>query len=185
MSNQLVGIAATAQLLDGRFVSLRPLGAEDAEATVALHQHLSDYDRYFRFFTLNQINLNELVGKMTEPAQGHCAVGAFDADRLIGVANYVVVHDDPKAAEIAVAVAHEDHSLGVGTALLRHLAQLARARGVERFVADVLGENQLMLTVFFDLGWPCKSKGCGSVRHLEIELPDRLDETPTAANAIA
>ena len=185
MGNQLVECSATAQLLDGRFVSLRRLGADDANAVLALHQHLSDYDRYFRFFTLNQIDLDQLVRKMTKPAQGQCAVGAFDADRLIGVANYVVVHDDPKAAEIAIAVAHEDHSLGVGTALLRHLAQVARARGIERFVADVLGENQLMLTVFFDLGWPCKPRGCGSVRHLEIELPDRLAEAPTAANAIA
>ena len=172
MSNQLMEFAATAQLLDGRFVSLRPLSADDTKAALALHQHLSDYDRYFRFFTLNQIDLDQLVRKMTEPAQGQCALGAFDADRLIGVANYIVFHDDPKAAEIAIAVAHEDHSLGVGTALLRHLARIACARGIERFVADVLGENQLMLTVFFDLGWPCKPIGCGSVRHLEIELPE-------------
>ena len=172
MSNRLMEFAATAQLLDGRFVSLRPLSADDTKAALALHQHLSDYDRYFRFFTLNQIDLDQLVRKMTEPAQGQYALGAFETDRLIGVANYVVVHDDPKVAEIAIAVAHEDHSLGVGTALLRHLARIACARGIERFVADVLGENQLMLTVFFDLGCPCKPIGCGSVRHLEIELPE-------------
>ena len=126
MSDQVVEFAATARLLDGRLVSLRRLGADDAEAVVALHQHLTDHDRYFRFFTLHPVHLDELVGKLTEPADGRYALGAFDADRLIGVANFTV-SDDPSAADIAIVVAHEDHLCGVGTALLKHLAQIARA----------------------------------------------------------
>ena len=140
----------------------------------ALHQHLSDHDRYFRFFTLQPVSLHELAGTLTEPAGGACAVGAFDAGRLIGVAHYTVGDDDAAAAEVAVVVAHEDHSQGVGTALLKNLARVARARGIDRFVADVLGENHLMLTVFYDLGWPCEPQGDGSVRHLEIRLPDNI-----------
>lgn len=176
VSNRSVDAAATARLLDGRLVSLRPLTVADAEAVSALHQHLSDHDRYFRFFTLQLSPLHELVTKLTEPADGLYALGAFDADRLIGVAHYVVV-DDPNAAEVAVVVAHQDHSVGVGTTLLKHLAPIARAHGIGRFVADVLGENHLMLTVFFDLGWPCRPIDYGSIRHLEIELP-QFDETP-------
>src|SRR5665213_3225039 len=144
MSHQLAEYSATAQLLDGRLASFRRLNAGDAEATLALHQKLTDFDRYFRFFTLNQIDLDQLVKKITEPAHDRYALGAFDADRLIGVAHYVVVADDPKVAEVAVAVAHEDHSLGVGTALLKNLAHIARAHGIGRFVADVLSENDLM-----------------------------------------
>lgn len=171
MGDQSVELPATALLLDGRLVSLRRLGVDDAEAVLALHQHLSDHDRYFRFFTLQQAPLHEVVGKLTEPAAGIYALGAFDADRLIGVAHYTVV-DDPGAAEVAIVVAHEDHSLGVGTALLKRLAPIARTHGIGSFIADVLGENHLMLTVFFDLGWPCRPSGYGSVRHLEIELPE-------------
>ncbi|MBI2695423.1 GNAT family N-acetyltransferase [Mycobacterium nebraskense] len=174
MSDRSVDVAATARLLDGRLVSLRPLTVTDAEAVLALHQHLSDHDRYFRFFTLQLSPLYELVAKLTEPEDGLYALGAFDADRLIGVAHYVVV-DDPKVAEVAVVVAHEDHSVGVGTALLKHLAPIARSRGIGRFIADVLGENHLMLTVFFDLGWSCRPIDYGSIRHLEIELP-QFDE---------
>ena len=182
MSDPAVQFAATARLLDGRVVSLRCLGADDAEAVTALHQHLSDHDRYFRFFSLTPAPLRELVGKLTEPADGLCALGAFDADRLIGVAHYVPVRDHAKAAEFAIVVAHEDHSLGVGTALLKQLARIARARGVERFIADVLGENHLMLMVVFDLGWRCAPADYGSVCHLEIELPDFVEETaPSAA----
>jgi GNAT superfamily N-acetyltransferase len=184
MRNELVQSAATAQLLDGRLVSLRRLTADDTEAVMALHQHLTDHDRYYRFFTLRPVQLDELIGTLTEPAHGRYALGAFGADRLIGVANYTVVCDKPNVAEIAVVVAHEDHSLGVGTALLQHLAQIARANGIGRFVADILGENHLMLMVLFDLGWRCEPlEDYGSVRHLEVELPDFFNQTPTAANA--
>src|ERR1700757_3294162 len=185
MSDPAVEFAATARLLDGRVVSLRCLGADDAEAVLALHQHLSDHDRYFRFFTLRPAPLHELVGKLTEPADGVCALGAFDAGRLIGVAHYVLVRDDPKAAEFAIVVAHGDHSHGVGTALLKQLGRVARARGVERFVADVLGENHLMLMVVFDLGWRCSPAYFGSVRHLEIELPDFVEEAASSATEVS
>jgi GNAT superfamily N-acetyltransferase len=175
---------ATAQLLDGRLVSLRRLNADDAEAVMTLHQHLSDHDRYYRFFTLQPVQLDQLVSELTEPAHGQYAIGAFDADRLIGVANYGVICEDPREADITIVVAHEDHSIGVGTALLKHLAQIARAHGIGRFVADVLGENHLMLVVLFDLGWPCEPLDYGSVRHLEIELPVFLTEASTAANEL-
>ena len=155
MCSQVVEFPATCRLLDGRLVSLRRLGADDAEAVMTLHQRLTDHDRYFRFFTLNPVHLDELVGKLTQPADGQYALGAFDGDRLIGVASYTV-SEDPSAAEIAIVVAHEDHLLGVGTALLKRLARIARAHGIRRFVADILAENHLMLKVLFDLGWPCK-----------------------------
>ncbi|MGO9383808.1 MAG: N-acetyltransferase family protein [Mycobacterium sp.] len=188
MSDQPVDVAVTAQLLDGRVVSLRRLTTDDAEAVRTLHQHLSDHDRYYRFFTLQAVQLDEVVGELTEPVQGQFALGAFDATRLIGVANYTFVGEAgeaPKAAEVAIVVAHEDHSLGVGTALLKRLARIARAHGIGRFVADVLGENHLMLTVFFDLGWPCEPMDYGSIRHVEIELPHFVEEASTSAEAVS
>jgi len=184
MNDQAVTLPVTARLLDGRAVSLRRLGGDDAEAVTKLHQLLSDYDRYYRFFTLQPVPLDELVGKLTEPARGRYALGAFDGDRLIGVAHYVVVPGDPKVAEVAIVVAHEDHSLGVGTALLKHLAHIARAHGIGRFVADILCENHLMLMMLFDLGWPCEPLDRGAVRHLEIDLPD-VDVEPASADQVS
>ncbi|MDD4866823.1 MAG: GNAT family N-acetyltransferase [Mycobacterium sp.] len=163
--------AATARLLDGRVMSLRRLSGDDAPAVMELHQHLSGHDRYLRFFTLQPVPLTQLVGELTGPADGRYALGGFDGERLIGVANYAVVSDDPKTAEVAIVVAHADHALGVGTALLKHLAGVARAAGIGRFVADVLAENHLMLMVLSDLGWACEPTDYGSIRHLDIELP--------------
>nr|WP_077085767.1 GNAT family N-acetyltransferase [Mycobacterium rhizamassiliense] len=171
MSSHAVGFADTCRLQDGRLVSLRSLGAADAEAVVALHRCLNDHDRYYRFFTLSPVHLDQLVSKLIEPTDGRCALGAFDGERLIGIANYAVV-DDPTVADVAIVVAHADHLHGVGTALLRRLAQIAKTRGIRRFVADILSENHTMFQVLSDLGWLGDRRPCGSVRHVEIELPD-------------
>ncbi len=180
MSSQAVEVTATCQLSDGQFVSLRRLNADDAEAVVALHQNLSDNDRYLRFFTLNPAHLDELVGNLIEPGGGAYALGAFDADRLIGVANYTI-SDDSAVADIAIVVAHEDHLRGVGTALLAHLAEIAENHGIRRFAADILAENHLMLKVMSDLGWPCERLSYGAVCHLEFELPNCRSGASNAA----
>src|SRR4029077_2038927 len=78
MGSQAAETTATCELLDGRQISLRRLDIDDAEAVAALHQHLSDHDRYFRFFTLNPAHLDELVSKLIEPTVGQYALGAFD-----------------------------------------------------------------------------------------------------------
>ena len=171
MSNRGVKFSAGVHLPDERLASLRRLNAHDAEAVLALYRNLTDHDRYFRFFTLHPGGLDQLASKLTEPGINQYAVVAFDDDRLIGVANYVVC-DDPGAAEVAIVVAHDYHLRGVGTALLIHLARVARTHGIWRFVADIMSENHPMLKVLFDLGWPRTRLDNGSIRRLEIELPD-------------
>ena len=172
MSGQAVELTATARLLDGRLVSLRRLGVDDTEAVVALHQHLSDHDRYYRFFTLNPVHLDQLVGKLIEPTNGPVRSRRIRWKQLIGVANYTV-SDDPNAAEIGVVVAHEDHSLGVGTALLQHLAQIAGSPR-DPAISSPTSWRRItsMIKVFFDFGWPCEQRNYGSVLHLDIELPN-------------
>jgi GNAT superfamily N-acetyltransferase len=180
MSSPAAEDTATCRLPDGRLVSLRRLAADDAQAVVALHQNLSDHDRYLRFFTLHPVQLDELVGNLIELRAGQYALGAFDADRLIGVASYAV-SDNPTVADIAIVVAHEDHLHGVGTALLRRLAEIAENQGIRRFVADILADNRLMINVMSDLGWPSERLSYGAVYRLEFELPNCR---PGASNAI-
>ena len=180
MGSQAVRDTATSRLLDDRVISLRRIEEKDAEAVVALHRQLSDHDRYFRFFTLHPAHLDQLVRNLIEPKDGQYALGAFDGDRLIGVANYTVCAD-PTAADIAIVVAHEDHSVGVGTALLKRLAQIARTHGIRRFVADVLAQNHLVLAVLSGFGWPRERSNFGSVLHLDIGLPDRIEVSSSAS----
>ncbi|MGA9674204.1 MAG: GNAT family N-acetyltransferase [Mycobacterium sp.] len=164
--------ADTVGLLDARVVSLRRLDDQDTDAVLALHEQLPDHDCYLRFFTMRPAHLQQLAHQLTAPNSRCCAIGAFDADKLIGVANYVVDHDDPRSAEVAIAVAHDDHQVGVGTALLKHLGEIAIAHGIARFTADVLATNYLMLQVLSDAGWPRKRVGDDAlVLHFQIDLP--------------
>src|SRR5271163_1292977 len=77
----------------------------------------------------------------------------------------------PATAEVAIVVAHHDHLRGVGTGLLRRLAQIARANGIQHLVADVLTTNHLMVKVLHDAGLrPRLNKSGDGVEHLDIDL---------------
>jgi GNAT superfamily N-acetyltransferase len=66
-------------------------------------------------------------------------------------------------AEVAVEVADDLHRLGLATALLIRLAQVAESRQITSFFAEVLPENRDMLTVFGD-GFGARTVGrCGEV----------------------
>jgi hypothetical protein len=110
MNAQLMELPSASQLLDRRLTSLCRLRTEDAEAVVPLYQNLTDRDRSLRLSTLHPVHLDQCATKLIEPAIGHYALGAFDADQLICVTNYSV-SDDPTAADGAVGVTHEDHQL--------------------------------------------------------------------------
>ena len=113
---------------------------------------------------------------MTRTAENY-AVGASEGDELIGVANYSR-GDDPAVAEVAVAVAHDDHLRGVGTALLQHLGGVARRNGIRYFTVDVLVENGLMLKALRDPGRGSATT-CGPPEvRVRVDLCGRYGRTP-------
>ncbi|CAL9506239.1 hypothetical protein SUDANB95_03515 [Actinosynnema sp. ALI-1.44] len=162
-------VGERALLADGRVVVVRELGPADADALRALHHGLPPEDRYLRFFSASPRGLDEFVDRLTSPARPrHVVLGAFSGDDLVGAASYVVEHGD--TAEVALVVAHERQSHGVGTLLLEHLVSLAKRRGVRRFVADVLPANARMLRVFTDLGLVFTSTSDSEVVHVDLGL---------------
>lgn len=162
---------AHVKLDDGADVAIRVLQPGDTDRVVALYQSLTDEECYFRFFTLHPAHLQNWARSLTEPSPDQCAIGAFDLDALLGVANYITC-DRPGYAEVAVVVAHDEHLRGVGTALLQFLGEMAVHKGIHHLVADILAENHLMLRVLTDSGWCCHRHLDGSVMHVEIDLND-------------
>ncbi|MFL5030577.1 MAG: GNAT family N-acetyltransferase, partial [Xanthobacteraceae bacterium] len=71
---------------------------------------------------------------------------------IVGGGRYVVVQ--PGKAEVAFVVIDQYHGQGVGAALMRHLAAIARAAGLQELIAEVLSENVAMLKVFEKSGLP-------------------------------
>lgn len=159
----------TATLRDGVVVTLRRLSATDFDSVVELADSLSEDERYLRFFTVHPNYVAAWAQSLTRPAAGLVALGAFDHDELVGVANYAP-SSEPAQAEIAVVVAHYQHDRGVGTALLRELIRLARLDGQRHLVADVLAENNAMRRVIIDSQIPVTWHRDGSVFSIDVDL---------------
>jgi ribosomal protein S18 acetylase RimI-like enzyme len=62
------------------------------------------------------------------------------------------------AAEVAFAVEEDFQRRGIASRLLRELADIARAHGIERLEAEVLAENTSMLNVFRRSSLPMRTK---------------------------
>lgn len=151
-------------------VTYRRLTPDDAVGVRDLHAALDERDGYYRFFGRRPKNFDHLAAVVTADDAAHCALGAFVHDRLIGVVNYVALEGDARRAEVAMVVAHEDQQSGIGTALLGHLADVARRRGVDRFVAEVLSTNSKMMQLLMDIDIPIIVRREDSTIQVDFDL---------------
>ncbi len=85
--------------------------------------------------------------------------------QIVGHASYVVLSGDH--AEVATAVADIHQGRGIGTILLRYLAEVASANGIRVFEADVLADNDKMLEVFGGI-FVIEARTEAGVRHISF-----------------
>jgi len=95
--------------------------------------------------------------------------GAGDNEAVIGSGRYVVIAG--RSAEVAFVVEEDFHGQGIAGRLVRHLALVARSRGIDTFEADVLPENKAMRAVFARTGWPITTRREGGAVHIALALP--------------
>lgn len=137
---------------DLRTILLRPIRPEDAELLTDGLARLSADSIHRRFLgPRSRLSGAELRYLTEVDGVDHVALVAVDArrpGRLAGVARFVRDRDDPAAAEAAIVVADELQGLGLGTRLGLRLADEARARGIERFTATLLGDNRAARRIF-------------------------------------
>ncbi|MFD4430302.1 GNAT family N-acetyltransferase, partial [Nocardia sp. NPDC058497] len=157
---------------DGGVVRVRPIIPADAASLAAFHTGLSDRTRYLRYFgPYPQISPKDMY--RTTHVDYHDRVGlvALLGDAIIGVARYELL-DRPgaRAAEVAFVVADEHQGRGLGSVLLEHLAGAAAENEVVAFVAEVLAENEAMITVFRDAGYQLQRSRDGAEVHLEFAI---------------
>ncbi|MET7772749.1 GNAT family N-acetyltransferase [Nocardia sp. NPDC005366] len=135
-------------------VAIRQLSPGDTEAILDLHAAMDRQDSVYRFLTPPvPKDLPAVAAAISRDDPAHGAVGAFVDDRLAGVANFVAL-DGTESAEVALVVARDQQEHGIGTELLHHLARLARERGIQRFVADVMPTNSKMMRLLIDADFP-------------------------------
>ena len=170
---------AYALLTDGTTIEIRPARPEDFEAVRDMHARMSPDNLYLRFFGVSALAAEQEAHRICrEPAPDHAALLAVLDGEVVGCSSYECADDGSRCAEVAMAVADEMHSRGVGTLLLEHLISLARSRGVRAFTAETLVENALMLQVFADAGLPVHRTVADGVYEFRFPLP--ADEADAA-----
>ena len=130
---------------NGERVSVRPVRPDDVPLFKAGFAKLSDETIYRRFHAHIDHLSDETYHYLTHlDYQHHLALIALDPNGdAVGVARYYLP-EGKELAEAAVIVGDPWHGQGVGSFLLRRLADAAEARGIAGFEAFIQRDNLLM-----------------------------------------
>jgi ribosomal protein S18 acetylase RimI-like enzyme len=132
----------TIRAIDGRRLTVRPMTVDDADAVLAGFAALSPDSHRFRFFGAGQRLAPAVRADLVAVDEKHLVLLAFDdAGNLVAGARAVRHADAWSTADIAITVGDAHQRLGIGTKLLRLLAQQAMAAGIDRLVGHVLVDN--------------------------------------------
>ncbi|MDD2388221.1 MAG: GNAT family N-acetyltransferase [Desulfobacterales bacterium] len=158
----------------GLDVFIRPIKPEDASLLIELMQHMSVRSIYYRFCKPVTLLPAKMLALFTQiDYDRDMALVALDShdgnDKMFGVGR-LVRYPDGKKAEFAIMVGDEWHGKGIGSALMRHLMNIARARGIETLWGLVLAENTQMLALGKKLGFTVTPFPDAGQHELEIDL---------------
>jgi RimJ/RimL family protein N-acetyltransferase len=169
--------ARTATLRNGTQVKVRAIRPDDKQRLVTAFKNLDPGSIYTRFFHHKKMLTEEELKSATEldfesAVALVVTIGEGDMETIIGAGRYVVIDEarPSRAAEVAFTVEEDYHRQGMARILVQHLASIAREKGLERFVAEVLPENRGMLTVFSKSGLPMKTEHGGDAVHVTLLL---------------
>jgi len=134
------------ELEGGERVLVRPIEPGDKDRLVNGLRQLSEESIRKRFLAAKPRFTSSELRYLTEvDGVNHIALVAVladDPDQLVAVARCVRLPDRPATAEMAIVVGDPWQGQGLGRELARRLADTARAAGIRRFAATMLGDNE-------------------------------------------
>lgn len=135
-------------LRGGSSVLIRPITKMDKGAERAFIEGLTGESRRYRFLaTLGEPSerLIETLTNLDQVTQVALAAVVQEGahERIVGVSRYSTSADG-KDCESAVTVEEDWQEKGLGTALMTHLIEIARARGIHRMYSIDSAENTRM-----------------------------------------
>ncbi|MEU7058823.1 GNAT family N-acetyltransferase [Streptomyces sp. NPDC046197] len=170
-------------LRDGGTARIRPITAHDADRLVSFYEQVSDESKYYRFFApYPRLSAKDVHRFTHHDFVDRVGLAATVGGEFIATVRYDRIGTDgmpasapADEAEVAFLVQDAHQGRGVASALLEHIAAVARERGIRRFTAEVLPANTKMIKVFTDAGYTQKRSFEDGVVHLEfgIEPTDR------------
>ncbi|MFF3781203.1 GNAT family N-acetyltransferase [Streptomyces sp. NPDC001933] len=165
-------------LRDGGTARIRPITTDDAERLVSFYEQVSEESKYYRFFAPYPRLSDRDVHRFTHHDYvDRVGLAVTVGGEFIATVRYDRIDERGRPAsapadqaEVAFLVQDAHQGRGVASALLEHIAAVARERGIRRFAAEVLPANNKMIKVFRDAGYTQRrSFEDGSV-HLTLEL---------------
>jgi GNAT superfamily N-acetyltransferase len=182
------------ELADHTRVLVRPVRPTDRHELAVGYEHLSAQARHLRFFTApSRLSDADLEYLTNLDYKCHFAWAAFAFDEPdqpgIGVARYIRDPAQPDHAEVAVTVLDDYQRRGLGTLLLRMLADQARRNGITTFVSHILWDNRELLETLSAAGARVEPEEPGVARVAmdipPVEGPRLLSVVRTALRAMA
>ncbi|MFF8930431.1 GNAT family N-acetyltransferase [Streptomyces longwoodensis] len=165
-------------LRDGGTARIRPITVDDAERLVSFYEQVSDESKYYRFFApYPRLSAKDVHRFTHHDFVDRVGLAATVGGEFIATVRYDRIGADGMAAsapadeaEVAFLVQDAHQGRGVASALLEHIAAVARERGIRRFAAEVLPANTKMIKVFTDAGYTQKRSFEDGVVRLEFDL---------------
>ena len=165
--------SAVEELRNGRRVEIRALRPDDRADLVSAVGRTSAESLFRRFFAVGRVfTEQEVAFFLNIDFIDHVALVAVVEEggrpMIVGGGRYIVV--EPGKAEVAFAVVDQYQGQGIGAALMRHLAAIARSAGLHELIAEVLPDNTPMLKVFEKSGFGVSTKREPGVLHVTLRL---------------
>jgi RimJ/RimL family protein N-acetyltransferase len=163
----------TEALRNGAVVEIRALRPSDRAEMLAAVGRFSKEALYRRFFAPKRhFSEREIDFFVNVDFKNHVALAAVLVEGgrpvIVGGARYIVSQSG--RAEVAFAIDDPHQKLGIATRLMGHLIAIARAAGLEEFVAEVLPENVPMLKVFERCGLSMTTRSERGTVHVTLGL---------------
>jgi GNAT superfamily N-acetyltransferase len=138
-------------LRSGSTLRLRPVRPGDAAGLHAFYGRLQPDSLYFRFFSARVVDEQAAAGFCRVDYENEFALVGDAGGRIVAIAQYFRLTKHPERRG-RLRRRGRPPGQGIGTRLLERLAEIARARGIRTFEAEVLQPNRRMIDVFRNCG---------------------------------
>ena len=165
---------------DGAGIVLRGATAADAEAVTSLHHRCSARTLFARYHAGVRTLPRRLLHRLLSPPRG-TTVLALCGTAVVGIGQLIRT-TTPDEAEISLLIEDDWQGRGLGTAMLRRLATLARAAGHREIIAWCLPSELAFARTAAGAGLPMSVRREADLLRISLRVtaeclgPEALDE---------
>jgi len=167
-------VRTTMLLDDGTLIGFRAMNPTDEPATRDLFYSLSQETVYYRYMShMKRIPRKQLQNFVYVDHRNEVAivgtVPEAHGEEIIAIGRYYL-DQKTNRAEVAFVVRDDWQRQGIGSFIMKHLANIAKRNGIAGFTAEVMRDNKAMQAVINHSGMKVKSTLNDGVHHFEMDF---------------